>query len=138
MVGRRCSSGKAARARPVACARNGVGSIAGEAGAGVMVVGGAVFADERPDVGSNCAAAASADDSVSVSGVLTGGEGRCLHACNRFGGEGNATGRGEQWVRFISWPHELGSCSPEQERRGDWCLAGTGGGSCSRRGTSEW
>ncbi len=53
-------------------------------------------------------------------------------------GEGSATGRGEQRVRYISWLHELGSCSPEQDRREAWCLAGTGGGSCSRRGTSEW
>ncbi len=53
-------------------------------------------------------------------------------------GEGNVTGRGELWVCYISWPHELGSCSPEQDRREAWCLAGTGGGSCSRRGTFEW
>ncbi len=39
-------------------------------GGGVEVV-----ADERPDVGSNRAAAASAGDSALVSGVLTGGEG---------------------------------------------------------------
>ncbi len=68
--------------RPVACVGNGVGCIAGEAGAGAVVGGAAV---ERPDVGSNRAAAASAADSVSVSGVLTGGEGRCWNAFNRFG-----------------------------------------------------
>ncbi len=48
---------------------NGVGCVAGEARAGVVVGGAAVVADERPDVGSNRAAAASADDSVLVSGV---------------------------------------------------------------------
>ncbi len=69
----------------MACAGNGVGCIAGEAGAGVVVGGAAVVADDRPDVGSNRVAAASAGDSVSVSGVLTGGEGRCWDACNRFG-----------------------------------------------------
>ncbi len=75
MGGCRCSSGKAPRARPVACAGNGVGCVAGEAGAGVVEGGGAVVADERPDVGSNRATAASAGDSALVSGVLTGGEG---------------------------------------------------------------
>ncbi len=50
-----------------------------------MVGGAAVVADERPDVGSNRAAAASTGDSVSVSRVLTGCEGRRWHACNRFG-----------------------------------------------------
>ncbi len=49
---------------------------AGEAGAGAGVGGGAVVADERPDVGSNRAAAASAGDSVLVSWVLMGGESR--------------------------------------------------------------
>ncbi len=68
----------------MACAGNGVGCVAGEAGAGAVVGGAAVVADERPDVGSNHAAAASAGDSVSVSGVLTGGEDRRWHACNRF------------------------------------------------------
>ncbi len=53
----------------MACVGNGVGCIAGGAGAGAMVGGAAVVADERPDVGSNRAAAASADDSVLVSGV---------------------------------------------------------------------
>ncbi len=24
-----------------------------------------------------------------------------------YGGEGNATGRGKQWVRYVSWRHEL-------------------------------
>ncbi len=56
----------------MACAGNGVGCVAGEAGAGAVVGGAAVVADERPDVGSNRAAAASAGDSVLVSGVLTG------------------------------------------------------------------
>ncbi len=69
----------------MACVGNGVGCIAGEAGAGAVVGGAAVIADERPDVGSNRAAAASAGDSVFVSGVLTGGEGGCWNACNRFG-----------------------------------------------------
>ncbi len=64
---------------------NGVGCIAGEAGAGAVVGGAAVVADERSDVGSNRAAVASAGDSVLVSGVLTGGEGRCWNACYRFG-----------------------------------------------------
>ncbi len=54
------------------CVGNGVGGIAGAAGAGAVVGGAAVVADKRPDVGSNRAAAASAVDSVSVSGVLTG------------------------------------------------------------------
>ncbi len=36
----------------MACAGNGVGCVAGEAGAGAVVV----VADERPDVGSNRAA----------------------------------------------------------------------------------
>ncbi len=59
----------------MACVGNGVGCIAGEAGARAVVGGAAVVADERPDVGSNRAAAASAGDSALVSGVLTGGEG---------------------------------------------------------------
>ncbi len=74
--GCRCSNGKAPRARPVACAGNGVGYVAGKAGAGAMV-GANAAADERLDVGSNRAAAASAGDSVVVSRVLTGGESRC-------------------------------------------------------------
>ncbi len=45
-------------ARPVACAGNGVGCVTGEAGAGAVVGGAAVVADERPDVGSNRATAA--------------------------------------------------------------------------------
>ncbi len=57
------------------CAGNGVGCVAGEAGAGAVVGDAAVVADERPDVGSNRVAAASAGDSALVSGVLTGGEG---------------------------------------------------------------
>ncbi len=61
----------------MACAGNGVGCVPGEAGAGAVVGGAAVFADKRPGVGSNRAAAASTSDSVLVSGVLTGGEGRC-------------------------------------------------------------
>ncbi len=73
--GCRCSSGKAPRARSVACAGNGVGWVAGEAGAAAVVGGGAVVAYERPDVGSNRAAAASAGDSVLVPRVLTEGEG---------------------------------------------------------------
>ncbi len=70
----RCSGGKAPRARPVACVGNGVGCIALEAGAGAVIGGVAVVADERPDVGSDRAAAASAGDSALVSGLLTGGE----------------------------------------------------------------
>ncbi len=50
---------------------------AGEAGAGAGVGGAAVVADERPDVGSNRAAAAPVGDSVLVSWVLTGSESRC-------------------------------------------------------------
>ncbi len=49
----------------MACAGNGVGCVAGEVGAGAMVGGAVVVADERPDVGSNRAAAASAGVSVS-------------------------------------------------------------------------
>ncbi len=56
----------------MACVGNGVGCIAGEAGAGAVVGGAAVVADERPDVGSNRATAASAGDSGLVSGVLMG------------------------------------------------------------------
>ncbi len=56
----------------MACSGNGVGCVAGEAGAGVVVGGAAVVADERLDVGSNRAAAASAGYPVFVSGVLTG------------------------------------------------------------------
>ncbi len=73
----RCGGGKAPRARPVACAVNGVGCVAGETGAGAVAGGAVVVADERPDVGSNRAAAAPAGDSVLVSWVLTGGESRC-------------------------------------------------------------
>ncbi len=69
----------------MACVGKSVGCVAGEAGVGAMVGGGAVVADERPDVGSIRAAAASVGDFVLVSGVLTAGEGRCCHACNRFG-----------------------------------------------------
>ncbi len=82
--GCRCSSGKAPRARPVACAGYGFDCVVGEAGAGAVVGGAAVVADERSDVGSNRVAAASAGDSDSVSGVLTGSEGRRWHACHRF------------------------------------------------------
>ncbi len=56
----------------MACPGNGVGCIAGEAGAGAVVGGGAVVADEPPDVGSYRVAAASAGDCVLVSRVLTG------------------------------------------------------------------
>ncbi len=61
----------------MACAGNGVGCVAGEAGAGAVADGDAVVADERTDIGSNRAVAASAGDSVLVSWVFTGGEGRC-------------------------------------------------------------
>ncbi len=47
-------------------------------GAGAMVGGAAALTDERSDVGSNCAVAASAGDSVVVSGELTGGLGGML------------------------------------------------------------
>ncbi len=50
-----------------------------------MVGGAAIVADERPDVGSSRAAAASAGESVLVFGVLTRSEGRCWNACNSFG-----------------------------------------------------
>ncbi len=50
MGGCRCSSGKAPRARPVACAGNGVGCVGGEARAGAVVGGAAVVEDERPQV----------------------------------------------------------------------------------------
>ncbi len=73
----RCSSGKAPRARPVACVGNVVGCVVREAEAGAMVGGGAVMADEWSDVGSNRAVAASTGDSVLISWVLTEGEGRC-------------------------------------------------------------
>ncbi len=43
-----------------------VDCIEGEVGGGAMVGGDAVVTGERPDVGSNCAAAASAGDSVVV------------------------------------------------------------------------
>ncbi len=66
------------------CAGDGVGCVTGEAGAGAVEGGAVVVADERPDVGSNRAAAASACDSVLVPRVLTEGEGRCWHPCNRF------------------------------------------------------
>ncbi len=98
----------------------------GEAGTGAVVGGAAVVEDERPDVGSNRVAAASAGDSVSVSGVLTGSEGRRWHACHRFGDfavvKATPLVGGEQWVRYISWPHDLGSCSPGKtgERPGAW------------------
>ncbi len=61
----------------MACVGNSVGCIAGEAGAGAVVDGDAVVADERLDVGNNLVAAASAGDSVLVLRVLTEGEGRC-------------------------------------------------------------
>ncbi len=54
-----------------------VGCVGAEAGASAMVGGGAIVEDERPDVGSNRAAAVSAGDSVLVPRVLTEGEGRC-------------------------------------------------------------
>ncbi len=73
----RCSSGKTPRVHPVACAGNGGGCVAGEAGVGAMVGDAAFVADERPDVGNNRAAVASAGDFVVVSGVLMWGEGRC-------------------------------------------------------------
>ncbi len=69
----------------MACAGNGFGCVAGEAGAGAVVGDGVVVADELPDVGSNCATAAYAGESVLVSGVLTGGEGRFWNAYNCFG-----------------------------------------------------
>ncbi len=69
----------------MACVGNSVGCVAGEAGADAVVGGAAVVADEWPDVGSNRAVAASAGDSALMFGVLTGGEGRCWNACNRFG-----------------------------------------------------
>ncbi len=50
----------------MACAGDGVGCVAGQAGASAVEGGAVVVADERPDVGSNRAAAASACDSVLV------------------------------------------------------------------------
>ncbi len=50
----------------MACAGNGFGCVAGEAGAGAVVGDGVVVADELPDVGSNRATAAYAGDSVLV------------------------------------------------------------------------
>ncbi len=61
----------------MACAGNAVGCVAGKAGAGTMVGGAAVVADDWPDFGSNRAVAASTGDSVLVSGVLTESEGGC-------------------------------------------------------------
>ncbi len=58
----------------MACSGDDVGCVVGEAGAGSMVGG---VADERPDGGSNRAVAASAGDSVVVSGVLREGEEGC-------------------------------------------------------------
>ncbi len=72
--GCRCSSGKVPRAHPVACAGNGVGCVAGEAGAGLMVGCVAVFTGEQSNVGFNRAVAASTGDSVAVSRVVTEGE----------------------------------------------------------------
>ncbi len=70
----RCSSGKATRARTVACVSNGDGCVAGEARAGAMVGGCAVVADDLSYVGNNHLAAVSVGDSVSW--ALTEGEGR--------------------------------------------------------------
>ncbi len=56
------------------CAGDDVKCVAGESGAGAMAGGVAVAADEPSDVGNNHAVAASAGDSVVVSGVLTAGE----------------------------------------------------------------
>ncbi len=56
------------------CVGDDVRCVAGEARAGAMAGGVAVAADEPLDVGSNRAFAASAGDSVVVSGVLTAGE----------------------------------------------------------------
>ncbi len=93
--GCRCSSGKAPRARPVASAGNDVGCVAGEAGAGAMVSGGAVVADERPDARINCATAASAGDSVLVPRVLMDGDVAVVKATPLAGGSsGSATSPG--------------------------------------------
>ncbi len=56
----------------MACAGNGVGCVAGEAGAGAMVDGVATVADEWPDFGSNRAIAVSARDSIGVCGGAHG------------------------------------------------------------------
>ncbi len=71
---RRCSRVKAPGACPKVCAGDDVRCVAGEPGAGAVAGGVAVAADEPLDVGSSCAVAASACDSVVVSGVLTAGE----------------------------------------------------------------
>ncbi len=57
----------------MACAGNGVGCVAGEAGTGAMVDGVATVADERPDFGSNRSIADSARDSVVVYRGVHGG-----------------------------------------------------------------
>ncbi len=61
----------------MACVVKDVGCVAGEAKAVAVVGGGAVVADERPDVGRNHAAADSAGDPVLVPRVLTECEGIC-------------------------------------------------------------
>ncbi len=61
----------------MACAGNDIDCVEGGAGASGMVGGAAVVVDERPDVGSNRAAAASAGDSVVFPRVLSGGEDGC-------------------------------------------------------------
>ncbi len=61
----------------MACAGNGVGLVAGEAGAGAVEGGAAVVADEWPGAGSNRAVAASTGDSFVVSSVLSEGEDGC-------------------------------------------------------------
>ncbi len=58
----------------MACACNDVGCVAEVTGADAMVGGVAIVADERLEVDSNHAVAASAGVSVVVSGVLTEGE----------------------------------------------------------------
>ncbi len=62
------------RGLAMVCAGDDVKCVAGEARAGAMAGGVTVVADEPSDVDSNRAVAASAGDSVVVSGVLTAGE----------------------------------------------------------------
>ncbi len=61
----------------MACDGGYVGCVAGEAIAGSVVGGVAVVTSERPNMGGNCAVAASAGDSVAVSMVAMEAEEEC-------------------------------------------------------------
>ncbi len=56
------------------------------AGAGSVIGDVAIGAYKRPDVGGNCAVAASACDSVGVRRVATRIKVGCCHTCHQFGG----------------------------------------------------